>query len=251
MILVGTESSTSRSAVELSNLYPDKPVFASVGLHPIHLERLKIEKQELERGLYNGNFTKSEEFDYKYYKKLALNYKVVAIGEVGLDYHWINENNKLATQKQKNVFREQIELAIDMKKPLIVHCRKAHDDCIKILKEYFQAKTSKLNGDIHFFDGTLKEAREYIKMGFTLSFTGVITFKNAHYHRELVRNIPLDNILIETDAPYVTPEPFRGKRNEPLYVKYIAQKISKIKKIPLKEVLKITTETAGKVFRIM
>src|SRR3989338_3447736 len=251
MILVGTESSTSRSAVEFSNLYPDKPVFASVVLHPIHLERLKIDEQELGRELYNTGFTKAEKFDYAYYKKLSLNSKVVAIGETGLDYHWTNKNNKRAIQKQKNVFREQIELAIDMKKPLIVHCRKAHDDCIKILKEYFQAKTSKLNGDIHFFDGTLKEAREYIKMGFTLSFTGVITFKNAHYHRELVRNIPLDNILIETDAPYVTPEPFRGKRNEPLYVKYIAQKISKIKKIPLKEVLKITTETAGKVFRIM
>ena len=250
MILVGTQSSTSQGAVELSNLYPNKPVFASVGLHPIHLERLKIEKQELERGLYNGNFTKSEEFDYKYYKKLALNYKVVAIGEVGLDYHWINENNKLATQKQKDVFRAQIELALDVKKPLIVHCRKAHNDCIKILKEYFQANTLKLNGDIHFFEGTPDEARKYIEIGFTLSFTGVITFKNADSHCELVKNIPLNKILVETDAPYVAPEPYRGKRNETLYAKYVARKIAEIKKIPLEKVLKTTTQTAKKVFRI-
>lgn len=258
MILVGTQSSTSRDSVEFSNLYPNKPVYSSVGLHPIHLERLKINELELEleSKLYNGKFTKAEKFDYRYYKKLALNPKVVAIGEIGLDYHWTDKNNKKAIQKQKNVFRAQIELSLDVKKPIIVHCRKAHKDCIEILKEYYvllsraKQNNTKLNGDIHFFDGTLKEAREYIKMGFTVSFTGVITFSNAKHHRELVKNIPLNKILIETDAPYVTPEPFRGKRNEPLYVKYVAQKIAEIKKIPIERVMKVTTETARKVFNI-
>lgn len=250
MILVGTQSSTSHIAVEFSNLYIKNPVFASVGLHPIHLKRLKIDKNELDNSLYTGDYTKAEEFDYNYYKKLATNNKVVAIGEVGLDYNWINKNDKKAIKKQHEIFKKQIELAIDIKKPLIIHCRNAHNDCIKILKEYFKNTKNKLNGDIHFFEGTIEEAKEYIKMGFTLSFTGVITFKNADRHRKLVYELPLNKILIETDAPYVTPEPYRGKRNEPLYIKYIAQKIAEIKNLSLKEVMKITTKTAKNMFGI-
>lgn len=250
MILVGSQNSTSKRAVEYAEKYLNKPLWAAVGLHPLHLEETRIDENEVGvKGL--GFTTRAEKFDYDYYKKLAKYPKVVAIGEVGLDYTRVkNEKQKI---KQIGIFKKQIELALETKKALMVHCRQAHNDCIKILREYYSLnpKHSILNapsGDIHFFEGTLKQAKEYFKLGFTVSFTGVITFKNATHHQELVKNLPLENILIETDSPYITPEPHRGKRNEPLYVKYIAQKIADLKQVSVEEVERITTETAKKVF---
>lgn len=253
MILVGSQNTTSKRSVDYARRYRKEPVYAAVGLHPIHLEEMHVDDKELgQEGL--GFTTRAEEFDYKYYKELANHPKVVAIGEVGLDYYRI-ENQELRIEQQR-VFRKQIELALETKKALMVHCRKAHDDCIKILKEYFplQATSYKLqalNGDIHFFEGTLEQAREYFKLGFTVSFTGVITFKNAKHHQELVKALPIDHILLETDAPYLTPEPYRGKRNEPLYVKLVAAKVAELKGISVEEVERVTTSTAKKVFNLL
>lgn len=250
MILVGSQNSTSKRSIEYANQYPNQPVFAAVGLHPIHLESMEVDDQELgQAGL--GFKTRAEQFDYEYYKELAQDPKVVAIGEVGLDYY--RTEGTRAIQKQQDVFRQQIELALETKKALMVHCRKAHGDCIAILKEYYplNPKPSTLNpfcGDIHFFEGTLEQAREYFKLGFTVSFTGVITFKNAHHHQTLVKELPLKRILLETDAPYITPEPHRGERNEPRFVRLVAQKVAELKGISLEEVEKVTTETAKKVF---
>ncbi len=255
MILVGSQNTTSKRSIEYAKQYPKESVYAAVGLHPIHLEEIHIDGKELgQEGL--GFSTRAEEFDYEYYRKLAEDPKVVAIGEVGLDYHWTHpEKNPEAVKKQKDIFRRQIELALETKKALMVHCRKAHDDCIKILKEYFPLQTTHdslltFNGDIHFFEGTLDEAGEYFTLGFTVSFTGVITFKNASHHQELVKALPLERMLLETDAPYITPEPHRGKRNEPLYVKLVARKVAELKGISLEEVERVTTENAKRVFNI-
>lgn len=263
MILVGSQNTTSKRSVDYARRYPKEPVYAAVGLHPIHLEEMHVDDKELgQEGL--GFTTRAEEFDYDYYKALARDPKVVAIGEVGLDYYRIT-NQAFARRasaaeaesriKQQAVFRKQIELALETKKALMVHCRKAHDDCLKILKEYFPLQTTNyklqtFHGDIHFFEGTLEQAREYFKLGFTVSFTGVITFSNAQHHQELVKTLPLERILLETDAPYVTPEPHRGKRNEPLYVKLVAEKVAELKHISIEEVEKVTTETAKRVFKL-
>lgn len=252
MILVGSQNSTSKRAVEYAKQYENDPVFAAVGLHPIHLEDREVDSSEL-GGTATGFATRAQEFDYEYYKKLAMHEKVVAIGEVGLDYYRIMNNESGIKEKQQAVFRKQIELALDVKKALMVHCRQAHDDCIKILKEYFEptAESQKLTapkGDIHFFEGSVEQAKKYFQLGFTVSFTGVITFKNASRHQNLVRELPLDCMLLETDAPYITPEPHRGERNEPLYVKLVAQKIAELKNISLEEVAHVTMQTATNVF---
>lgn len=258
MILVGSQNSTSKRAVEYAEKYTDKPVWAAIGLHPLHLQEIKLDENEV--GAKELGFTtRAEKFNYEYYKELALHPKVVAIGEVGLDYFRIE--NKESRIKQIDTFKKQIELALKTKKALMVHCRQAHDDCIKILKQYYSLQTTNYslkNGDIHFFEGTFDEAKEYFKIGFTVSFNGVITFppsaslrragKNATHHQELVKALPLENMLLETDSPYITPEPHRGKRNEPLYVKYVAQKIAELKGMSLEEVERVTTETAKKVF---
>lgn len=264
MILVGSQNTTSKRSVDYARRYPKEPVYAAVGLHPIHLGQMHVDEKELgQKGL--GFTTRAEEFDYDYYKKLARDPKVVAIGEVGLDYYRI-ENKAFDRRasaaeaelriKQKGVFRKQIQLALEMKKALMVHCRKAHDDCIAILKEYFPLNPkpytlNPFNGDIHFFEGTVEQAQEYFKLGFTVSFTGVITFKNAQHHQDLVRSLPLDHMLLETDAPYLTPQPHRGKRNEPFYVKLVAAKVAELKGITLEEVERATTQTAKKVFNLL
>lgn len=255
MILVGSQNTTSKRSVDYAREYPKDSVYAAVGLHPIHLEEMHVDDKELgQEGL--GFTTRAEEFDYEYYRALAQDPKVVAIGEVGLDYHWTHpEQNPKAVQKQKDIFKKQIELALETKKALMVHCRKAHKDCIAILKEYYPLKTGNrklktFNGDIHFFEGTLEEAKEYFNLGFTISFTGVITFKNSQRHQELVKALPLERMLLETDAPYVTPEPHRGKRNEPLYVKFVAEKVAQLKGVSVEEVENITSQTAKKVFHL-
>lgn len=186
--------------------------------------------------------SRGEEFDYEYYKSLASYPKVVAIGECGLDYYRLGPETR---EKQKSTFLRQIELAHEVEKPLMIHCRQAFGDLIGIL----QATTYKLQPSIvHFFSGTKDDARKLLDMGFSFSFGGVITF--ARDYDEAVKYIPLDRILLETDAPYVAPVPYRGKRNEPAYVVEVAKKLAKLKIISLEEAADKTTARAREIFKI-
>ena len=169
-----------------------------------------------------------EEFDYDYFLNLVKKEKVVAIGECDLEY-FSYQRQKLQ-EKQKNLFIQHIGLANEANKPLIIHCRDAHDDLLEILR--LEAKLP--SGVMHFFTGTLEQAKKYIELGFYISFSGVITFpsrkgETAGAYDEIIKNIPLEKILIETDCPYVAPVPHRGKRNEPAYVKYVGSKIAELR----------------------
>lgn len=242
MINVGSQFSTSQKAVEIASQYAEG-VYAAIGLHPIHLEtqvrKEKIdEKEEFE-------FTSREEiFNPENYKKLAENPKVVAVGECGLDY-FHDKNNK---EKQKAVFRQQIKLAAELDLPLIVHCREANADVIEILQEAKKTYKEKLRGVIHCFSGGLPEAKEYIALDFILGFNGIITF--ARDYDKVLLEIGLEHAVVETDCPYLTPPPHRGKRNEPAYVKHVAEKIANLKGITIAEVAQKTTENARKLFNL-
>lgn len=179
-----------------------------------------------------GGFTsRGEAFDYAYYKKLAAHPKVVGIGECGLDYYRENEDSGFRIQEK--VFRRQIELAIEVGKPLMLHIRNgsgrsAYRDAFRILSTFnFQLETGRRPGNLHFFAGSIEEAKPFLDAGFTFSFTGVITFTRDY--DEIIRYLPLDRILSETDSPYVAPAPFRGKRNEPLYVREVVDTIARIR----------------------
>lgn len=241
MINVGSEKDTSRRAVEYATRY-ETGVFAAIGLHPIQLRAQEIEEKE------NGETVKftipAEEFDEEYYANLARQEKVVAIGEIGLDYY----RNGATKELQQEVFIKQLELAIKFKKPILVHCREAHEDLQKIFKEWLGAEKSLPSGVLHSFSGTMEQAQAYLDMGFHLGFNGIITF--AHDYDEVVKNMPFDRILVETDCPYLTPVPLRGKRNEPSYVKHVAQKIAELRGVSFEEVAEITTANAKKLFNI-
>lgn len=228
LVNVGTQKDTSKKAVELSKNY-ERGVYATVGLHPIHTGKSYYDKQELGSG--KGFISKAEEFDYEYYRNLALDSKVVAIGECGLDYFRIKDLGLRIKEKQKQTFIQQIELACEVKKPLMLHCRDAFSDLIAILK----ANSSKLKaenpGIAHFFSGTKEDAKELLEMGFYFSFGGVITF--ARNYDALIKMIPLDRVLSETDAPYVAPVPYRSQRNEPIYVIEVVKKLAEIRGVAL------------------
>lgn len=173
-------------------------------------------------------------------KEYSKNPKIVGIGEIGLDYYWDKSFNEL----QKEVFIKQIKLANELDLPISIHDREAHKDTFDILKEY--NKSSKIV--MHCFSGSVEFARECIKEGWYLALGGVVTFKNAIKMKEVAVEIPLDKLLLETDAPYLTPVPFRGKENQPAYTKFVAEEIAKLRGITFKEVDKVTTENALKVF---
>ncbi|MFA6338496.1 MAG: TatD family hydrolase [Candidatus Paceibacterota bacterium] len=236
MINVGTQKDTSKSAVELAEKY-EKGVYAIVGLHPIHTDKSHFDESELGEG--GKAFTsRGEEFDHNYYLDLLKNPKVVALGECGLDYfHAEGESLK----KQKEAFIKSIEVANEVGKPLMLHIREAYKDAYEILKSY-----AKVKGDVHFFAGSWEEAKMFLDLGFTISFTGVITF--ARNYDEVIKNTPLNMMLSETDSPYVAPSPFRGKRNEPLYVQEVVKKIAEIKGEDLEKVKKQLVENAFRVF---
>lgn len=217
MINVGSNYDTSKRAVEIAEKY-DKGVFAAIGLHPIHAD--------------------SEEFDRKKYKELAMSRKVVAIGEIGLDYY---REYGLFKEKQKEVLSEQFSLAKELNLPVIFHCRKAHDDLLEILKN------NQIRGVIHCFTGKWKQAKEYLDMGFYLGFNGIIYKLNL---KEVIEKTALEKILIETDCPYLTPPQASIERNEPIFVKHIAQDIAKIKNLSYKKITEITTKNAKKIFKI-
>ncbi|MFH1188920.1 MAG: TatD family hydrolase [bacterium] len=251
-VTVGTQRDTSRAAIALAERYTDG-VYATVGLHPIHIEASFHDKNELGSDLTAQAFTgRGETFDYDAYHELGMREKVVAIGECGLDYYRLGSETKA---KQKDVFMKHIALSGAVRKPLMIHCRQAlsaslghaYDDVIDILR----AEKNMLNdipGIAHFFAGEKKHARAFLNLGFKFSFGGVTSF--ARDYDEVIRYIGLDNILLETDAPYVTPVPFRGKRNEPSYVSYVCEAIAKILQVDTDIVAQRTTENAKGIFRI-
>lgn len=228
--VVGTQKDTSRDAVFLAKKY-DKGVYATIGLHPIHTDKSFHDEEELGDG--NREFTsRGEDFDYEYYKALAQSPKVVAIGECGLDFYRLKPDDSGCVEKiekQRKVFRRQIELSVETKKPLMLHLRSgdgvsAYREAYAILTDY---KSRLFGGDLHFFAGSWEEAELFLGLGFNFSFTGVVTF--ARSYDAIVKALPLERIMVETDCPYVSPAPYRGKRNEPAYVVETARKIAEIR----------------------
>lgn len=249
MINAGSNYKTSKRAIEIAEKY-NEGVYASVGLHPINLDTglVKIKTDEAE----GEHFEK--EFDYDGYKTLAQNPKVVAIGETGLDYYWKPKTTKkkeLFKQKQKELFLKELELAKELNLPIIFHCRMAHQDLIEVLKSKFQNPNSKVSGVMHGFVGNTEQLKEYLKMGFYIGFNGII-FKKIEGidFEENIKNTPLDRILVETDCPYLTPPDFSEERNNPLGVKYVAQRIVEIKNVSFDKVAEITTHNAKTFFQL-
>ncbi|MBV1759008.1 MAG: TatD family hydrolase [Dethiosulfatibacter sp.] len=213
---------SSIKAVNASEKYGK--IYASVGYHPHDAKDATEESLQIIRSL-----TKKS--------------KVVAIGEIGLDYHYDHSPR----ETQKKWFIEQIRMAKELDMPYIVHDREAHGDIFNIMKT---EKYSGTRGIMHCYSGNVELAREFIKMGFLISLAGPITFSNARKTKEVAKEIPLEHLLIETDGPYLTPVPFRGKRNEPSYVRYVAQEIASIKEIPFEEVAQVTTDNFKRLFNI-
>lgn len=242
LVNVGSQYSTSARAVKIAERY-EKGVFAAIGLHPIHLgsERFQVTVDENEEVEFE---TREESFQKEKYTSLILNQKTIAVGEIGLDYYH-NTGNK---ERQKDLFLEQIDFAMEHQKPIIVHCRDAHNDVLEILEEKRKKWGKELRGVVHSFSGRLIQAEKYVELGFCLGFNGIITF--ARDYDKVISNISLDKLLTETDCPYLTPAPFRGKRNEPLYVQYVADKLAEIKNLPVEKISEITFENARKLFDI-
>jgi len=225
-ITIGCDLATSRAAVELADRYPF--VYASIGVHPHEVRHI------------GDNW-------YDEFRRLARHPKVVAYGEIGLDYHYNHSPPKL----QRERFREQILLAREFKLPVIIHTREAQEDTIAILKEENAGETG---GVFHCFTGDARLAQDGLDLGFYLSFSGVVTFQNATMLREIVKTVPMDRILIETDCPYLTPAPHRGKRNEPAYVRLVAETIASIKStaspVSVDEVGLFTSANAQRLFKL-
>lgn len=245
MINVGTQKDTSASAVALAEEH-NKGVYAIVGVHPIHTGKSFHDEDELgDNGNAENSFTsRGEEFDVDFYRKLARHDKVVGIGETGLDYFRLEKGSR---EIQQETFIKHIELANELNKPLMLHIRpskednESYKDALVLLKKY-----AKVPGDAHFFAGSLEDAKGFLDIGYSLSFTGVLTFTSDY--DELIKYIPLESILSETDAPYVAPVPYRGKRNEPLYVREVVKRIAETKGKPLEEVREVMVDNAFRFF---
>ena len=217
---VGTEKKDWNRALEIAHCH--SAVHAILGVHPHNAREINEET-------------------YPTLRKLCADDKVRAYGEIGLDFC----RNLSPRDVQLKRFREQIQFAKELGLPIVVHDREAHQETLEILKS---EKAEEYGGIIHCFSGDYEMARECIEMGFFISIPGSITFKSAERFQEVVRQIPLESLLIETDAPFLAPVPFRGKRNEPSYVRYTAQKVAEIKKVSLEKVAEVTTENALRVY---
>ena len=216
IVCVGTDIETSYQSIEIANKYDN--VFCTVGCHPHEASKMK-----------NGYLNTIED--------MCKHDKVIAIGETGLDYFYNHSSKSI----QKKIFIDQIELSNNLNLPIVIHNRESDKDLLEILKRF------KPKGVIHCFSGNLKMAEEVTNLGLLISFTGIITFKNFN-HLDVIEEIDLNNIMVETDSPYLSPIPHRGKRNEPKHVKIIAEKIAEIKNLPIQKVIKQTTKNAFKLF---
>lgn len=243
MINVGSQYSTSERAILIAEKYPEG-VYSAIGIHPIHLSEL-VFKDKVDEDEEVEFHPSVEEFDEAKYLELSKSKKVVAIGEIGLDYFHNSENK----EKQKEVFSAQIDMAMKLGFPIIIHCREAHNDVMEILGNKKKLYGEKLQGVVHCFSGRLSQARIYTEeLGFYLGFNGIITFDRSY--DKVLREIDPKYFLVETDCPYLAPVPFRGKRNEPAYVEYVTEKIAEIKNIDFDEVSEITTNNAQRLFNL-
>lgn len=249
VINVGINYETSKKAVEIAEKY-SKGIFAAVGLHPDQLG-----EKEVKIKINNAEYIieREKQFDYEKYKKLALSSeKIVAIGEIGLDYYYKPKTKKklaLFKEKQKRLLKQELKLAKELNLPVIFHCRMAHQDLIEFLSENLETRPKKAVA--HGFVGNTKELQKYLDFGYYIGFNGII-FKKIEGidFKEIIFKTPLEKILIETDCPYLAPPAFPEKRNNPLAVKYILKEISEIKKIPQENLEKITFENAIKLFSL-
>ena len=222
MIVVGFDDETIPLAIEIAETYEN--IYAAVGWHPV--DAIHYQERHLD-----------------WLQTLTEHPKVVALGEMGLDYHWDTSPKDV----QEKVFRQQIRLAKKLDMPIIIHNREATSDVIRILQE---ENAAEVGGIMHCYSGTVAEVQPCLDMNFYISLGGPVTFKNAHEVKEVAKVIPLDRLLIETDAPYLAPHPYRGKRNEPAYVKLVAEEIARLREIDYEELCKITTRNAFEIFSI-
>lgn len=222
MVVVGFDEETIKLAIEIADAY--ETIYAAVGWHPV--DAIDYKEEHLD-----------------WLEELSAHPKVVALGEMGLDYHWDTSPKDV----QEKVFRKQIQLAKKVNMPIIIHNREATEDVIRILQE---EDAQSIGGIMHCYSGTVEQLQPCLEMNFYISLGGPVTFKNAHETKEVAKNVPLDRLLIETDAPYLAPHPYRGKRNEPAYVTLVAKQIAELKGMDYEEVCKITTENALRLFRI-
>ncbi len=222
IVNVGASIASTKKTIELVQRYPF--LYGAVGIHPSETEELKEE-------------------DMLWLKKASVQKDIVAIGEIGLDYYWPEPDREI----QKKWFIRQLALASEVKLPVIIHSRDAAEDTLEILKEWDKDKTG---GVIHCFSYSKEIAREYLSMGYYFGIGGVLTFKNARKLVEAVEIIPMEKILLETDCPYLAPEPYRGKRNQSGYIDFVAEKLAKLKGITKEEVLRITSDNAKNFYHL-
>jgi TatD DNase family protein len=222
IVNVGFNRQTIPTSLALAEKYDF--IYTAVGWHPQDAKDMR-------------------EDDLDWLRELSRHEKVVAIGEIGLDYYWDTSPRDV----QQAVFRKQIQLARELQLPIIIHDRDAHQDIVDILRE---EKADEVGGIMHCFSGSLEMAKECLAMNFYISFGGPVTFKNAKKPKEIAKEIPLDRLLIETDCPYLTPEPYRGKRNETGYVRYVAETIAGLRGMESQELARVTFENAKRVFRM-
>ena len=252
MLAIGTQVSTSEAGIKLTREFPEDVLGATAGFHPSHLNTdWHHDPDELDSEI-------QEKFDIQELRRVASEKEVVGIGECGLDYYRLTGDQKqLTIDRQKEVFISQIELAHELKKPLVIHCRSAFADLIDLLTTSAKGGSASggnrlslnaLPGIIHFFSGTKDDAEKLLNLGFYLAFGGVVTF--ARDYDEALRFTPLDRILLETDAPYVAPASHRGKKNEPAYITETAKKIAELKPASYEKVCEITSANARRVFRL-
>jgi TatD DNase family protein len=224
MMIPGDNIENSKKAIELANLFDE--VYCAVGIHPEEVDSISLEEGINELRI------------------LSKNKKVKAIGEIGLDRYWIKDEEVI--NKQVKYFIAQIELANELGLPVIIHDREAHGLTLDILKEH----TPKFGGVLHCFSGSVEYMHEIIKLGLYIGLDGPVTWKNAVQPKEIAKNVPLDRLVVETDSPYMTPAPNRGKTNYPYYVKYVIEEIGKITEKVSREIEEITYENGRKLFRI-
>ena len=223
IVTIGCDLATSQAAVALAQAHPN--VFATIGVHP-------HEAKEIKDGWYDS------------FRSLSRQPKIVAYGEIGLDYHYDHSPREI----QRERFREQIHLARELRLPLIIHTREAQEDTVTILREEGAVD---VGGVFHCFSGDAWLAKDALDLGFYLSFSGVLTFKNATMLREIAKTVPLDRLMVETDCPYLTPVPYRGKRNEPAYVQYVAETLAEARgNGSFESIARATVDNTKRIFRI-